>query len=507
MDPTLTFSEIPYDWRPGGVFMEVRPNYNSTGPLTFPARALIIAQGLSTSAATPVLAASASAMPGVPTQLFRADQGAALGGAGSMADRMCRSWLLNNLTNQVDVMVVPDAPGSVAASGAVSLGGAPSISGVIAIGIAGVRVSFAVSPSDTSSTMVAKAVAVINAVPQMPVVAAAGTGGAASSVVLTAKNAGEYGNAIDVRFSPNADDVVPPGVTATVTAMSGGSINPTLSSYLSAIATIWYTDIVMPWTDTTNAAAFQAELDRRFTANGRLDAHGYMGLAGTVGTLATAGVTLNSRFISRIGAKNSPTHPTEWAAALGAVAMFNLTNDPARQLRSLALAGVVAPADKDRFMESEQDTLLRDGISTFGVQRDGTVVLQRVITSYQLSSLGVVDAAWLDIMIPKVCTRVRYDWRAFCQLNYPRNKLADDNSLAAEYDTTIVTPRRLHSAWAGRCKLYEQQGWIEGTAATVSTSQFVRAANDRNRVNARQDIRIIGNLMTLAGALDFAAQA
>ena len=46
-------------------------------------------------------------------------------------------------------------------------------------------------------------------------------------------------------------------------------------------------------------------------------------------------------------------------------------------------------------------------------------------------------------------------------------------------------------------------GWIEGRAETVAQSVFERDASDRNRLNGRQLVRVIGNLMVLAGRLEF----
>ena len=134
-----------------------------------------------------------------------------------------------------------------------------------------------------------------------------------------------------------------------------------------------------------------------------------------------------------------------------------------------------------------------------------TVTLSRVVTSYQVSALGVPDTAWLDVMVPATMSRLRYDWRAYLALTYPRHKLADDDSPAAEYSSAVVTPRRMHGAWAARCKLYERQGWIEGAKRTAERSVFVRDGGDRNRLNAAQYVRVIGNLMVFAASLEFEA--
>jgi phage tail sheath gpL-like len=187
------------------------------------------------------------------------------------------------------------------------------------------------------------------------------------------------------------------------------------------------------------------------------------------------------------------------------VASFHLTNDPARQLRSLALPGIIAPDPAARFTPLEQDLLLRDGVSVFDVNPDGTVRLARVITTYQTSPLAVEDTAWLDITVPKTLSRIRYDWSGYVSLTYPRSKLADDGSPAAEYSDAVVTPRQMKGSWGARCALYERQGWIEDAARTVAESTFVRDGTDRNRLNAVQRVRVIGNLMILAASLQFEA--
>jgi phage tail sheath gpL-like len=157
----------------------------------------------------------------------------------------------------------------------------------------------------------------------------------------------------------------------------------------------------------------------------------------------------------------------------------------------------------ERFIDTERDLLLRDGISTFTTTDDGVVVLERVITHYQRTNLNIEDTAWLDVMTSKTLSRIRYDWGAYMGQTWPRAKLADDGAPAAEYDPEIATPRRLHGSWAARCALYERLGWIQQASESAAESVFVRDVNDRNRVNARLYIRILGNLMTLAGVLEF----
>lgn len=151
-------------------------------------------------------------------------------------------------------------------------------------------------------------------------------------------------------------------------------------------------------------------------------------------------------------------------------------------------------------------------ISTFDHLPDGTTTISRIVTTYKTSSLGIPDRAWLDIMVPATMSRIRYDWAGYVTLMYPRSKLAEDDSASAfavGYDndgavnTAVVTPGRMKASWAARCKLYSDNVWIEDTQTTVKQSVFAIAANDRNRLEARQQVKIVGNLMVFAASLEF----
>jgi phage tail sheath gpL-like len=90
-------------------------------------------------------------------------------------------------------------------------------------------------------------------------------------------------------------------------------------------------------------------------------------------------------------------------------------------------------------------------------------------------------------------------------LNYGRHKLADDDSIAAIGSDSVVTPRTMKGAWAGRCTLYARRGWIEDTERTSREAVFERDPDNRNRLNEDTPIRIIGNLIVDAQVLEFEA--
>lgn len=493
MNQTVSFDEIPMDWRVPGSLLEIRPDRRNRGLYPYPARTLIVA---------PKLTAGTGATL-QPLRLTRLEDAIAWAGEGSIAAEMAMAFLANNSTGDASLMLLPDPNGgAVRATGTITVTGTPTASGTLVALVGGQRVAIAVNAGETATVIAGRLVAAITARTgrqALPVTAANASG----VVTLTARHFGTVGNLIPILVNPEPDLPLPAGVTAPVVAMANGTGEADIAPVISAIATQWWTDLVFPVLTTGYIAALPAELDRRWNAMTRLDAQVWGMQVGTFSALSTLGNARNNRFISELGANGSPTPPWVWAAALAGRGAFFLLNDPARQLRGIPLVGVLPPPAASRFIDAERDLLLRDGISTWNATDDGLVVLERVITQNQRTTLGVEDTAWLDVMTPKVLSRIRYDWNAHMTATWPRPKLADDNDPAAEFDPEVATPRRLHNSWAARCTLYQRQGWIQDASRTAADSFFVRDVNDRNRVNARLRVNILGNLMTLAGVLEF----
>jgi phage tail sheath gpL-like len=493
----MDFNEIPYDWLEPAVFLEIRPNYASMGVLPYPTKVLIAGQKLATG----------TLVPGQIVEVTRAEEAIALFGLGSIGAEMVAAFRYANKTTPLFVTAASDAAGAVKATGTLTFAGAVPSATVLRFKIGGQSIRITAKPTDTATTLATALAAAINADTDNVVTAAAALG----VVTCTARNGGEVGNGIDLRVDVTAQPV-PNGLTVTVVAMSGGAGNPDLQAVLDVLANTWFTDVVHPWADATNMAICAEWLRIRYVATAKLDVHGFVAIRGTYGQLGTFGMLTNSPYLTAMGLKNSPTSPWKLAAAVAGIATFQLTNDPARQLRSLVVPGVEAPLPADQFTEEEQNLLLNKGISTFDHLSDGATVISRLITTYKTSSLGVLDRAWLDIMTPKTLSRIRYDWSAYVTLQYPRSKLVDDESEAAfasRFDndedpgSAVVTPRRVHASWGARCKLYGEKVWIEDVTRTVKESVFQRSTDDKNRLESRQEVRIVGNLMVLAGSLEF----
>lgn len=490
---TIAFREIAYTVQRPGEYVEISPNYSNLGILPFPTRALILAQKI----------AAGTAAIGTIYNITRKLDATALFGAGSQAETMAWAFLAANRTIPLDVIAVADAGGAVAATGAFAITAPATGNGTPAVSIGGRRYFVGTVAADTAPTTAAEFVAAINADPQAVVVAVQGAGGAANLVNLTAKNVGAEGNNIDLFVSPAFGDILPLGMTISITPMASGATNPTIAAALTAIGNLWYSDIAMPWQDSTNLGLLAAELGRRFNAMVMRDGVGYVCFTGTYSQQIAKIAAANSKFLFSIPVTNPPTVPWAWAASLMGVASGKLNDDPSRQLRGLVLPGIVGPRPPDRRTDIEEELLLEAGGTTFHITRTGAVVLQRVVSLYLVNDAGVNDPAYHDIMEIKVATRIRHDWHGYFALMYPSNKLADDGSLAAQYDTTVVTPGRAKGSYTARMQLWGQLGWVEDTVNQARNSTFVRDVSDRNRLNSRMLYTRVGNMMVLAAQLQF----
>lgn len=493
----MIFDEIPAEWLDPAIFLEIKPNYSKKGVLAYPEKCLIVGQKLGAG----TLAA------GTLVEITRADEAYAHFGEGSIgAEQIVAFRKKANKTTPLYALALADADGAEAATGTITFAGATSVASTLYFKIGGRRIKMTALATDTPTQLATKLAAAINADTKALVTATSALG----VVTVTARNAGECGNEIDLRVDRKAAEL-PAGLTATIVAMSGGATNPDLQDALDLIENSWFTKVQMPWNDTANVQLFAEWLKNRYVATSRLDCHGFVGKSGTYGELATFGDLTNCPFISHSCLNKSPTPPWAHSATDMAIAAFHLTNDPARQLKSLVLPDVQAPDEADQFLDSERNQLLSHGISSYLCMDDGTVVINRIVTTYKKTSLGVDDDAWRDIMVPATNSRIRYDWAGYVNLMYPRTKLVDnDKAVSAKRlpgdkkaGAAVVSPRVMKASWAARCALYAGNVWIENISETIDMSTLERATGDKNRLNSRLVYQIVGNLMVSAGSLEF----
>ena len=488
MSGSISFNNIPNSIRVPGSYVEFDNSRALRGLNDWPARVLIMGQRLT----------AGTIAQGVPIRVIDAAQARTYFGRGSNLAHMFEAWFRNTSLIEVWGIAMDDVGAGLAATYTITVTGASTGAGVIALMIGGRRVEVSVA-SGTAATATATAIAAaITAALDLPVTAAA----AAAVVTLTARHKGEIGNAIDVRHSFLATDVLPPGVTLAIASGVTGTQNPVVTTALDAVAETWFTDFVTPWTDATNMAALEARMATNWGPLVQRDGHGWAGLSGAHGTLTTYGAGRNSPNVSIIGMRSSPTPPWEWAAGLASVCVPALAIDPARPVQTLQLPGLVAPLVSQRFTFQERDLLLRDGISTFRVNEAGQVFVERVVSTYQTAPSGAEDISYLDVETIKTLSYIRYDLRTMIALRFPRHKLANDGTAFAR-GQNVVTPGTLKAEIVARFKQWEAAGLVEGVDQFKQDIIVVRSESDPNRVDALLPPDMVNQFRVLAAQIEF----
>jgi len=209
----------------------------------------------------------------------------ALFGAQSMIAAMVRANKVRNQSIQVDAIPLADAVGAVDATGALVWVGTATEAGTYTVIFGSERnykVDIAVASGDTATVVGDTVAAAINAVANRQV---------------NAVNTATYGNSIPLEIRGQVA-----GLTTSVTGMTGGAVDPTLTGIFDVIVDRRYQAIVWPYpTATTEVTTL---LDARFNADGKvLDGVAITAVNDTLANLSALATPLNSQSLVIIGGK------------------------------------------------------------------------------------------------------------------------------------------------------------------------------------------------------------
>jgi phage tail sheath gpL-like len=402
----------PYDpnnYVPGvfGVLNTSQANTATQQQLT-----LIIGQMLPSGTYTPN-------MPVLATSLGDCQAGA---GAGSMLANELWAYRQNDSFGQVVLLPVLDNPQGVAATGQAAITGTATAAGVLYLYIAGQRVAVGVNAGDTAATVATNAVAQCALIQSLPVSVAATSG----NIAVTALHKGLEGNDITLMLNFKgvpAGEVTPPGIQVVFTAMANGALNPVIATALANIpATKAYDFIVSPYTDSTSTTAVTEFLNAttgRWSYLQQIFGAAWGAIRGNLSALTTFGGTLNDPHIQMMSFFGSPTPNWVWAAAYCGASAASLRANPAVPLNTNAILGVLAPPDQLLLDQSEQNTLLHTGLSTFDVDPAGVVHIQRSVTTYQTNAAGAPDNSLLNT--ERLYT-IQFIWRDY--INFLKSRFS-----------------------------------------------------------------------------------
>jgi len=497
----ITFNNIPENIRTPGAWAEI-DNSKALGNrlVQNPHVALIIGQRIT----------EGSVQPEVLTAITNETLANGYFGPGSQLARMCNIFKENNPNTELWAVALSDAGGAVKASGTIQTSIALSATGFSCSGggtyylmINGVK-CYTPMTSGWSTTDINSAIqTVVNGLSNIGCTASTN---ATSALNIIAVNGGTNGNYLNIRvnYYTGQSDPLCFIDSATITAMATGATDPDLGSVWTIIDGEKFNYIIQPYIDASNLTEIEDELADRFGPMINLQGHGFTAVRGTAASCTTLGNTRNSPHMTIMGAYDSPTDPAEWAAALGAVAAFNLNNDPARPLHYLKLKDVLAAPVANKFSRSERDTLLYDGIATWVCDQSGNVLIERCITTYQTNAADLADSSYLDIQTLATLGEIRDQFliRMTNRFIVPRFKLAD-NGFPVQPGSYIATPSTVRQECIALFTLLRDNGLVENLDDFITNLTVERDSADPNRVNVLLPPDIVNQFRVLAGTIQF----
>lgn len=347
-------------------------------------------------------------------------------GEGSQLLSMWRAAKANaDLGLPIDCMPLALGPAATAAKATVTITNAgPTLSapGEVMLYIHGKRIGVGVTQDDTQVTVAAKLVAAINAVPSLQVTAAVGQ--QTNEVEITAKTAGPGGNSIDVRGAYYFDDYTPPGLTVAVVAMAGGAVNPDVTPVIAGTQMVRHTEIVCPFTDSSNLGLLETELAARWKENNMRDGALVNCVRGTEAQLSAFLLARNSPHVHTIAVTRDMTNPWETAAMAGAAIESQAAKDPAVPHTGIALSGYLGPKPGDHWTIDQANNLLTAGGSPLQVAPDSTATLLRMVTNYKHTAGGAPDRSMAELCWIKTSSYKRWYNVTEFQIKYQGYKLA-----------------------------------------------------------------------------------
>ena len=397
------------------------------------------------------------------------EQADALFGSGSQLALMIRAFRKNTKSSELWALPVADDSTADAAEGSLTFEiegeeETPELAagGAVRLMISGQSCPVNVSAGDSAADVATKAAAAINAKTSLPVTASASNG----IVTLTAKNKGAYGNGIDVRWNHNQGEVLPDGLSVTLSAMANGGADPLFEDarVKETCAGNWFNMIVIGSADNDNINYIKEMLDERWTAIVQQTGVMCFSLNGGAETDYTDKANaLNSQEIVLAALPKSPTSGAEKASALFGCVAPKALNDPAKPLHNYSVAGVVAPRRDDREDFNGNDRLLKSGCALMVAAEDGSVFTSRIVTTYKRNAQGVQDKSYMQLETVLTLSYLRWDWNNYLALKYPHAKLAPDGSKFGK-GQQVMTPS-LGKAELIKCyKIWEEKGLVYDSA-------------------------------------------
>lgn len=487
----IAFTEIPASLLVPGQYQEI--DNSLAGSVSDVKRALMIG----------TMAAQGTATAGKAVQVRSADKAKKLFGNGSPASIMAEEFLSHNKTEELYVLPIAEPAAGLKWNQSFIVAASNVQAGSVSIVINGEKIDAGISEGATAQEAASAIVAAINGEENCPVEAEVVEDSENNriSVKLTSVVKGVTGNYNKVEITSAAS-----GVSITAQDAVLGTLSPDIDTPLKNLGSVRYHYLACEFTDSANLKALANELNDRYTALRQIDGRCFIALTGEVGDTDTSGTMLyaaqsiNCPHIVPVPRGNAVQHPCVWAAAWGAVLSRRLSDDPAANTTDIEINDLTA----DGFSFDDRQSLLAAGISTYRLDSTGTVLVERVVTSYTENSDGARDTSYLDIQVVETVSAIRTKINQEARKRFKTWKLAktEENFGAG---SKVMTPGVWRSFLAELYQSYfiQEVQWCQDFESYKDSIIVEVKSDSKTRLEYRHRPVLIGQFYIGAGLNQF----
>jgi len=345
---------------------------------------------------------SSEAVDGKPLNVLSGPKAHQLFGYGSPAAIMAETFLAINKVEELYVLPIPEPEAGTAWKKKFNVSASDAEAGAVKITVNGQALDAAVSAGADAEAVAAAIVARINSELTLPVIAEVEPG---NSVLVMCNVKGTVGNNNSVAIEAAAT-----GVTIEEGQATAGTGVTNIKDFLKGLGETRYNFIASDFDDAANVKASADELESRYEAMRQIGGRMYIALSGNLGSKTEAGSMLakaegvNSPHIILLPRGKNPDLPCVWAAAWCAAACRILADDPAANTCDTKIAGLIGAEDIPFW---DRQKLLEAGIATYRLDSSGSVLVERLVTSYTENTDGGRDTSYLDVQVTETVDAVR----------------------------------------------------------------------------------------------------
>ena len=416
-----------------------------------------------------VMGTSSTATANVPLQMFKPSDADVFGRRSSLACMVRAALLVEGVT--LWACPLSDSGGTAATATITFTGTTAAAAGAFSYRVNGVTITGSIALGDTPTHAATAVAAAFAASADLPVTTIRTDG----VVAITVDSKGVHG----LQYIITQDLIgIPTGLVSTISGGSAittnlavpfttGAVAPSYVATIAALTTSQWDRIALHCNEAVSLLAWKNHVTSESGSQiGHLEqfVYGFNGTYSDAVTLAQ-GNGGNEPLGQCLWLLNSETHPMELAASHAALRSVTEESNPSPRYMNTRVLGAAPQAWRaDWAIISVRDSALNHGVTPLLTQEDGTVVVNRGITTYSwLGSSATPDFRCLDIanasMGQYARQRIAAIWNEEMAPEYTRVK-AEPGANDPDPPAGTLTPSIWNNTIYAEERRWESNGWV-----------------------------------------------